>query len=77
MKMKVGLFNESFAPTVDGVAKVTENYAYWIDQKHGESTVVTPRFPGAIDDYPFAVKRYASLTPSTLLISIETQQNRF
>jgi 1,2-diacylglycerol 3-alpha-glucosyltransferase len=62
MKMRVGLFNESFAPTVDGVAKVTENYAYWIGQKHGESTVITPNVPGAVDDYPFEVKRYASFT---------------
>ena len=62
MEMKVGIFNESFAPTVDGVAKVTENYAYWINQKHGECIVVTPNVPGAVDNYPFMVKRYASVT---------------
>lgn len=61
MKMTVGLFNESFAPVVDGVANVVENYAYWIDRKHGDSIVVTPKVPGAVDEYPFMVKRYASL----------------
>ncbi len=65
MKMTVGLFNESFAPVVDGVANVVENYAYWINQKHGKSIVITPAFPGAVDDFAFGVKRYSSVRVPT------------
>ncbi len=65
MRMTVGLFNESFAPIVDGVANVVENYAYWIDQKHGDSIVVTPKFPGAVDDFAFTIKRYSSVKVPT------------
>ncbi len=65
MKLTVGLFNESFAPVVDGVANVVENYAYWINRKHGKSVVITPAFPHIVDDYDFTVKRYASLKVPT------------
>ena len=61
MKLTVGQFNESFPPIVDGVANVVRNYAYWMNEKYGDSVVVTPRHPDAQDDYPFEVKRYISM----------------
>jgi 1,2-diacylglycerol 3-alpha-glucosyltransferase len=56
----VGQFNDSFPPTMDGVAVVARNYAHWIDRKHGDAVVVTPRVPGR-DEESFPVIEYASL----------------
>ncbi|MFA6617957.1 MAG: glycosyltransferase [Candidatus Neomarinimicrobiota bacterium] len=61
MKLDVIQFNESFPPLMDGVANVTRNYAYWIKKKYGRSYVVTPEYPGFIDDEIFPVLRYPSL----------------
>ena len=65
MKMTVGLFNESFPPIIDGVANVVKNYAYWINKKKGQSIVVTPKYPKAVDDYSFEVSRYLSMKVPT------------
>jgi len=54
-------FNESFYPVMDGVASVTKNYAYWIKKKYGKAYVVTPEFPGHVDDEIFPVLRYPSI----------------
>ncbi len=64
-KTNVIQFSESFPPVMDGVANVARNYAYWIKQKYGKSYVVTPEFPGYVDDEIFPVLRYPSL-PLTL-----------
>lgn len=61
MKLDVIQFNESFPPLMDGVANVTRNYAHWIKKKYGKSYVVTPEYPGFIDDEIFPVLRYPSL----------------
>ncbi len=58
--MKVGLFNDSFPPTIDGVANVVKNYADIITEKYGEAVVVTPRYPHVIDNYPYEVYRFQS-----------------
>ncbi len=63
--MTVGLFNESFPPILDGVANVVKNYAYWINKKRGQSIVVTPKYPKAVDDYSFEVSRYLSMKVPT------------
>ena len=63
--MTVGLFNESFPPIIDGVANVVKNYAYWINKKKGQSIVVTPKYPKAVDDYSFEVSRYLSMKVPT------------
>lgn len=60
MSIVVGQFNESFPPIMDGVANVVKNYAYWLNKKHGECHVITPRYPGYVDDEAFPVLRYAS-----------------
>jgi 1,2-diacylglycerol 3-alpha-glucosyltransferase len=54
-------FNESFYPVMDGVASVTKNYAYWIKKKYGKAYVVTPEYPGHVDDEIFPVLRYPSV----------------
>ena len=58
--MKVGLFNDSFPPTLDGVANCVKNYADIITKKHGEAVVVTPKYPHVIDNYPYEVYRFQS-----------------
>lgn len=60
MKLNVGLFNESFPPTVDGVSNSVFNYAKYLQQNHGKCTVVTPKYPNVKDDYDFEVYRYSS-----------------
>lgn len=59
-RLRVCLLNDSFPPTVDGVANAVLNYAYILDKKYGESFVVVPKYPDAEDDYPFEVLRYKS-----------------
>ncbi|MEG2938667.1 MAG: glycosyltransferase [Oscillospiraceae bacterium] len=59
-KLTVGLFNDSFPPTIDGVASVTKNYAEIINRDLGTAVVAIPFFPGVIDRYPFDVIRYPS-----------------
>ncbi len=59
-KLTVGLFNDSFPPTIDGVANAVLNYATFIQKNHGNAVVATPRYPNVTDDYPFQVIRYAS-----------------
>ena len=61
-KFNVCLLNDSFAPQIDGVATAVMNYAKIIQDKLGSATVVTPTYPGAVDDYSFPVVRYSSLS---------------
>lgn len=60
-KLGVCLMNDSFPPTIDGVANVVINYASIISNGLGRATVVTPEYPGVVDDYPFEVIRYRSI----------------
>lgn len=57
---RIGLFNDSFPPTIDGVANAVFNYANIINQNFGEPIVVTPKYPNVIDNYNFEVHRYHS-----------------
>ncbi len=59
-KLTVCLLNDSFPPTIDGVANATLNYARCIEKSHGHAIVATPWYPHVKDDYPFKVVRYAS-----------------
>ncbi len=56
-----GIFNESFAPVVDGVANVTFNYAKWLKRKNVRSIVVTPFVPDYKYDEEFEILTYFSL----------------
>ncbi|MBO4325789.1 MAG: glycosyltransferase [Clostridia bacterium] len=58
--MKIGLFNDSFPPTIDGVANTMLNYAKILTDLGDEVTVVTPKYPNVTDNYPFEVYRYNS-----------------
>ena len=61
MSMNVGLLNDSFPPTIDGVANCVKNYADIINKNHGRATVITPEYPFVIDNYPYDVYRYSSI----------------
>ncbi len=58
----VGLFNDSFPPIIDGVAQTVKNYAENLSHKDCDVTVVTPKYRGVEDHYPFDVIRYPSLS---------------
>ena len=62
---KIGLFNDSFPPTIDGVANAVFNYATILNKHNFTPTVVTPKYPNVVDNYSFDVYRYhsAKLTP--------------
>lgn len=60
-KLSVCLMNDSFPPIIDGVANAVLNYANNISNGLGSATVVTPEYPGVVDDYPFDVIRYRSI----------------
>ncbi|MGB4588389.1 MAG: glycosyltransferase [Clostridiaceae bacterium] len=63
-KLTVGLFNDSFPPTIDGVANVVINYAKSIHNRLGFVVVATPHYPDVVDQYPFDVIRYPSMNVS-------------
>lgn len=67
MKLKIGLLNDSFPPTIDGVAGATKAYADVINAGLGEAVVIVPKYPNVIDDYDYKVYRYHSV-PSDRLI---------
>ena len=58
--------NDSFPPTIDGVANAVVNYAKHITASHGKCVVATPEYPDVTDDYPFPVVRYPSLDTTQL-----------
>ena len=62
------LLNDSFPPTIDGVANAVLNYARISEKNHGHSLVVTPQVPGADDSiYDFSVVRYPSIDTRKLI----------
>ena len=61
MELNLCLMNDSFPPTIDGVANAVVNYAGHITASHGRCAVATPEYPDVTDDYPFPVIRYPSL----------------
>ena len=62
MRLKVALLNDSFPPTIDGVANATFNYADILTKNHNcQSVVITPKYPNITDNYPFQVFRYRSM----------------
>ncbi len=61
MELKVGLLNDSFPPTIDGVANAVQNYAEVIQKKYGDAVVITPEYPHVVDMYPYEVYRYSSV----------------
>ncbi|MBQ8918234.1 MAG: glycosyltransferase [Oscillospiraceae bacterium] len=66
-KLTVAQLNDSFPPTIDGVAQVALNYAKCIQKSHGRSVVATPWYPDVEDHYDFPVVRYPSANVSQRL----------
>lgn len=67
-KQTICLLNDSFPPTIDGVANAVLNYARYIERDHGHSLVVTPQIPGSDDSaYDFPVVRYPSIDTRKLI----------
>ena len=55
----IGLFNDSFPPTIDGVANTVINHANILKGKnYANPVVITPGYPGITDDYIFDVYRH-------------------
>lgn len=61
MGIIAGEFNDSFVPIADGVANVVKNYALWLPKNQIDSYVVTPDYPGYMDNEKFEVLRYQSI----------------
>ena len=61
------LLNDSFPPTIDGVANVVTNYARILHDDGYPVMVATPEYPGVTDDYPYPVLRYASVNTTRLV----------
>ncbi len=60
--MVIGQFNDSFAPIADGVCNVVKNYAHWLNlNQYGQCYVITPCYPGYVDNEDFEVLRYRSV----------------
>lgn len=59
--MKIGLFNDSFPPMIDGVAQTVKNYAENLHKMDAKVTVVTPKYKNVVDEYPYEVFRYHSI----------------
>ena len=56
-----GQFSDSIPPIMDGVAIVADNYAFWLNQKYGESFLVGPSSGRHADD-PGYYLRFPSLS---------------
>lgn len=66
-KLNVCLLNDSFPPTIDGVANTVFNYASVIQSKLGNAVVATPKYPGVTDNYDFEVVRYTSFDTTNII----------
>lgn len=65
--LNVCLVNDSFPPSIDGVANTVFNYASIIEKKYGHAIVSTPYYPDIKDNYDFEVLRYASVDTTSLV----------
>ena len=64
---RIALLNDSFPPTIDGVANVVTNYARILHDDGYPVMVATPEYPGVTDDYPYPVLRYACVNTTRLV----------
>lgn len=62
MDSRIGLFCDVFPPIMDGVAVCVQNYAYWMQKKTGNVTLVTPHKNNAhYKDYPYDILDWMSV----------------
>lgn len=66
-KLNVCLLNDSFPPTIDGVANTVFNYASVIQKELGNAIVATPQYPNVTDNYDFEVVRYKSFDTTNII----------
>ncbi len=66
-KLNVCLLNDSFPPTIDGVANTVFNYATIIQRELGNAIVATPKYPNVTDNYDFEVVRYTSIDTTNFI----------
>ena len=66
-KLNVCLLNDSFPPTIDGVANTVLNYASVIQKGLGNAVVATPQYPDVTDNYDFDVVRYKSFDTTSII----------
>lgn len=57
---RIGIFNDSFPPIMDGVTLTVENYVHWLRERGHDTCVVTPWNPES-RSYPYEVMRFFSL----------------
>lgn len=60
----IGIFNDNFAPILDGVALTAQNYAYWLHEKGHDVSVITPYAPHSehvIEEASYPIYRFASI----------------
>lgn len=61
-RLKVGIGNDAFLPTIDGVNTVCKYYADYINKELGEAVIITPENPNKKDYiFPYEIYRYQSL----------------
>jgi glycosyltransferase involved in cell wall biosynthesis len=58
--MIIGLFNDSYPPVVDGVARVVLNYARELEARGDTCYVITPEIPGTEDIYRHNLLTFSS-----------------
>lgn len=66
-RQTIALMNDSFPPTIDGVANVVVNYATHLQRSHADAIVATPWYAGVEDHYDFPVLRYPSVDLTDLI----------
>lgn len=62
--MRIGIFNDSFPPIMDGVAMVTLNYARWLKERGEDVRVIAPYVPESeafVEKLNFPVMQYTSI----------------
>jgi 1,2-diacylglycerol 3-alpha-glucosyltransferase len=59
--ISIGLFNDSYAPIIDGVTVTVRNYAYWLNRILGPTCVVAPSAPFHREEEDFPVLRFLSI----------------
>lgn len=60
--LTIGQFNDSFPPSIDGVANAVINYADCLNQAQRACYAIVPYFPNSCDgDFTFPILRFASV----------------
>ncbi len=61
MKITTGQFSDSYFPIMDGVGMTAHNYAYWLNEKYGNSCIIAPKVKEYKDIVSYPVYRFKSV----------------